>query len=534
MEFNPWDVPSLEVFHLYCCPECDSKHVTKSHFVEHALDHHPKARESMPRTLEMEEFNNDFASDFDGDENCDTSNVTSEIVTPEVTPKTETKLEFKCDICHIMVESKTALIVHIEEIHEEKIHNYECDICGKLYGNDKYLKYHRATRHPESRKASTRESRTRSTKIQKEPKEPKILPEPKEVFNVPSYKCDICDFVSYMYDKWKQHVKTHMIGKMYACSSCPETFKNRDKLTFHLATLHEKVEVKHKCDTCGKAFLDKHRLMRHLSVHVHKDYICEICAKVCDTEWNLKSHMRVHGPKKLKCDRCDKTFRLKSDLSNHRRISHHLYKIKPKDKVKKCDKCDIEYELPEELDDHLKECLEDLKSFVCKLCDTVWVSHLSLEHHIVNAHQRIMHCCDICGKAHSDNSKNLVHKREIHAKEHRFVCHLCGQSYIRKPPLDRHLCEKHGIGSRKMKCDICDKMFYDNGDLRQHKIEVHIRDKKFKCDRCEWAGVSEAKLKRHVQEKHIRDKVYPCDLCDYKAYRKGWLTAHVKNIHEKN
>lgn len=199
-------------------------------------------------------------------------------------------------------KSKTALIVHIEEIHEGKIHNYECDICGKLYGNDQYLKYHRATRHPESRKASTRESRTRSTKIQKEPKEPKILPEPKEVFNVPSYKCDICDFVSYMYDKWKQHVKTHMIGKMYACSSCPETFKNRDKLTFHLATLHEKVEVKHKCDTCGKAFLDKHRLMRHLSVHVHKDYICEICAKVCDTEWNLKSHMRVHGPKKLKCD----------------------------------------------------------------------------------------------------------------------------------------------------------------------------------------------------------------------------------------
>merc|ERR1712062_93775 len=108
-----------------------------SHFVEHALDHHPKARESMPRTLEMEEFNNDFASDFDGDENCDTSNVTSEIVTPEVTPKTETKLEFKCDICHIMMESKTALIVHIEEYHEEKIHNYECDICGKLYGNDK-------------------------------------------------------------------------------------------------------------------------------------------------------------------------------------------------------------------------------------------------------------------------------------------------------------------------------------------------------------------------------------------------------------
>ena len=77
-------------------------------------------------------------------------------------------------------------------------------------------------------------------------------------------------------------------------------------------------------------------------------------------------------------------------------------------------------------------------------------------------------------------------------------------------------------------------VIYDHWDLKQHKTEVHIRDKKFRCDRCDWAGVSKEKLKRHVQEKHIRDKVYPCDICDYKAYRKGWLTAHIKNIHEKD
>ena len=528
MEFNPWDVPSLEVFHLYCCPECDSKHVTKSHFVEHALDHHPKARESMPRTLEMEEFNNDFASDFDGDENCDTSNVTSEIVTPEVTPKTETKLEFKCDICHIMVESKTALIVHIEEIHEEKIHNYECDICGKLYGNDQYLKYHRATRHPESRKASTRESRTRSTKIQKEPKEPKILPEPKEVFNVPSYKCDICDFVSYMYDKWKQHVKTHMIGKMYACSSCPETFKNRDKLTFHLATLHEKVEVKHKCDTCGKAFLDKHRLMRHLSVHVHKDYICEICAKVCDTEWNLKSHMRVHGPKKLKCDRCDKTFRLKSDLSNHRRISHHLYKIKSKDKVKKCDKCDIEYELPEELDDHLKECLEDLKSFACKLCDTVWVSHLSLSLHLVVEHQSLKSVCDICGEIVKGLKR---HKQVVHEKIYKYYCHLCGKPTNDKDNLNSHMINVHGIGEKLFKCDQCDKSFADKKTLKHHYESHHARKTLYHCEHCPKTFWMKSYLSTHVRNVHDKVKPNICDICHEGFFYKRDLVSHKKQIH---
>ena len=44
-EINPWSVPDLEVYHLWCCPECDSKHVEKSQFIEHALTEHPKAKD---------------------------------------------------------------------------------------------------------------------------------------------------------------------------------------------------------------------------------------------------------------------------------------------------------------------------------------------------------------------------------------------------------------------------------------------------------------------------------------------------------
>ena len=154
-DFNPWDVPSLEVFHLYCCPECDSKHMTKSHFVEHALDQHEKARQAMPRTLELDESTDDtFASNFEEIDNCDTFSETDVIVKPDVstlvepkncdpsnvtsvTPKvsSEQKMEFKCDICHIKAESKTALIIHIEGVHEETIPDYECDSCGKHHCN---------------------------------------------------------------------------------------------------------------------------------------------------------------------------------------------------------------------------------------------------------------------------------------------------------------------------------------------------------------------------------------------------------------
>ena len=94
-DFNPWDVPSLEVFHLYCCPECDSKHMTKSHFVEHALDQHEKARQAMPRTLEFSESAvHTFASDNEEIDTCDTFNVTDVTVKPDVSNLPEFK---ECD-----------------------------------------------------------------------------------------------------------------------------------------------------------------------------------------------------------------------------------------------------------------------------------------------------------------------------------------------------------------------------------------------------------------------------------------------------
>ena len=49
-EINPWDVSNLEEFLFFCCPECDSKHPSKSSFINHALIEHPKVRflESSP------------------------------------------------------------------------------------------------------------------------------------------------------------------------------------------------------------------------------------------------------------------------------------------------------------------------------------------------------------------------------------------------------------------------------------------------------------------------------------------------------
>ena len=45
---NPWDVPNLEEFLYYCCPECDSfKSKDSADFVKHALMFHEQAKHSL-------------------------------------------------------------------------------------------------------------------------------------------------------------------------------------------------------------------------------------------------------------------------------------------------------------------------------------------------------------------------------------------------------------------------------------------------------------------------------------------------------
>ena len=52
MNSNPWNVQTLDEFLFYCCPECDNKYVTKSHFVEHALTSHQVSQQYIPSVLQ--------------------------------------------------------------------------------------------------------------------------------------------------------------------------------------------------------------------------------------------------------------------------------------------------------------------------------------------------------------------------------------------------------------------------------------------------------------------------------------------------
>ena len=52
---NPWDVGKLEEFMYFICPECDKRDQSREHFLQHAMNEHPKAKDYLQKFKEIKE-----------------------------------------------------------------------------------------------------------------------------------------------------------------------------------------------------------------------------------------------------------------------------------------------------------------------------------------------------------------------------------------------------------------------------------------------------------------------------------------------
>ena len=114
-------------------------------------------------------------------------------------------------------------------------------------------------------------------------------------------------------------------------------FNDQSAISAHCDTAHAQSSARPEhpdgleCEVCGRTFVDKYILKRHLSalhdIGGSKSFDCDLCPFVTKHKQNLKTHLlHVHGVGNVQtaqCDVCSKVFKSKTRLKQHTRLAHN-------------------------------------------------------------------------------------------------------------------------------------------------------------------------------------------------------------------
>ncbi|KAM8722379.1 uncharacterized protein AB9X84_005050 [Acanthopagrus schlegelii] len=347
---------------------------------------------------------------------------------------------------------------------------------------------------------------------------------------------------------------------------------------------HNSQRVAHKCPQCGKCFIYRSQVIRHLRTNKScgsaltatramnlqilpgdleeeprlpeppvpgprpfKTHTCFQCNATFRTKAELLSHQRSHRARPVyQCSQCDKEFRHLSSLSNHKQT--HMDKggfI--------CSRCDKVFESAKERDAHrLQHRLPDL---TCTVCDQAFSSQTQLLRHLqshsvegaepcyncrfcdqtfsgvtqLRIHQRThtfrSYQCDQCNKTYGSLTGLHSHQAS-HSSESRFLCPQCGKRFKTRDGLEGHL--RTHTGERPYRCPYCPKDFTALAGLNVH-VRRHTGERPYVCTVCGKGWPSGGDLQKHMRT-HTGERPYVCQDCGKAFSISCHLTEH-RRIH---
>ncbi|XP_053408886.1 zinc finger and SCAN domain-containing protein 2-like isoform X3 [Mercenaria mercenaria] len=130
--------------------------------------------------------------------------------------------------------------------------------------------------------------------------------------------------------------------------------------------------------------------------------------------------------------------------------------------------------------------------------------------------------CNICEKVTKQAGNMRSHIR-IHTGERPFACDVCGFKFADLSNLRSHQMTHNE--DRSFICEICGSGFKTPGCLKAH-YRRHTQPGHYECQLCEYRCTSQSILNSHMVT-HTGEKRFTCEVCFSKFARKASLSRHM-------
>ena len=575
------------------CPDCKRTFALKRHLLSHINLHQPQGSSKLKTCLKYKIkiietndliiFRNELSlflcllCEF----TSTGEDETSEHIAADHAKERELKC---CSICHLELQSKTAVLAHWNEEHpgiesldhvpkQEPNTSFlilKCTHCDLTFKNTKILELHTNRCHAEQDPYSCKDCKTsyKTFHLYKSHNQLKHPSQSVEAKKHPRYRCDRCNITYKSKFVLKDHMeKLHpeveldssLIPKLeMRCDQCLYVTDQPKNLTRHIEGRHMGIS-KFTCTKCKGAFADKRAMARHMRTNKEKDsdnFQCQKFIKIYPDASTFLSYNEGHNS--FMCLSCNFVSVLKGETMDHIKKNHLQ---EPKVVCTKCHK------------------FSDLKIRVIEhwnLCDGTGNPALKTEPQA----SKQSSTCSIC-KYEPDNKENFQeHIRSIHVSGKELSCNSCEETFARNALLVKHLinngcqyfvtsdqliCNKYSSVTKK-NAEVPQCITEDNGlysctscpYISQAENLAHLhaklkhrsapRQNQYLCNLCETPPFkARNQVLEHISAVHgletkFKDKTksasiiycYSCNECDYKTNLKGGFKKHVSRVHKKD
>ncbi|KAK1331872.1 hypothetical protein QTO34_007548 [Cnephaeus nilssonii] len=243
---------------------------------------------------------------------CHYSSITKNCLKRHVIQK-HSNILLKCptDGCDYSTPDKYKLQAHLKVHTELDKRSYSCPVCEKSFSEDRLIKSHIKTNHPEVSMSTISEVLGRRVQL-------------KGLIGKRAMKCPYCDFYFMKNGSdLQRHIWAHEGVKPFKCSLCEYATRSKSNLKAHMN--RHSTEKTHLCDMCGKKFKSKGTLKSHKLLHTAdgKQFKCTVCDYTAAQKPQLLRHMEQHASfKPFRCAHCHYSCNMSGSLKRHYNRKH--------------------------------------------------------------------------------------------------------------------------------------------------------------------------------------------------------------------